>query len=156
MALFKILRGSSDKLNPTSPLKPPFVDGYAYFTSDDGRFYVDVKLDNPPLDLDIVKDSGQDAGGDTIYRIEVARSAVNDAIESLQTLSLVHGATATNFDGSENIEIDIQADWEEANANSPNYIKNKPTIINIGITVDEGAQTLFITSPIENGDEVSY
>lgn len=36
------------------------------------------------------------------------------------------------------------------------FIKNKPTIINIGITVDDDAKTMFITSPIFNGDGVSY
>ena len=35
-------------------------------------------------------------------------------------------------------------------------IKNKPTIINVAITVDDAAKTLFITSPVTNGDGVSY
>lgn len=37
LALFKVFRGTSDRL----PAK--MVDGYAYFTTDDGKFYIDFK-----------------------------------------------------------------------------------------------------------------
>ena len=37
MALFKILRGDAKNL-----VELPVKDGYAYFTPDDGRFYIDV------------------------------------------------------------------------------------------------------------------
>lgn len=37
MALFKILKGSSDNLK-----KVKATDGYAYFTPDDGKFYIDI------------------------------------------------------------------------------------------------------------------
>lgn len=39
MALFKILRGSSSKISTSTT---PFHDGYAYFTVDDGGFYIDA------------------------------------------------------------------------------------------------------------------
>ena len=38
MALFKILRGDSSRISPDVT---PFHDGYAYFTQDDGGFYID-------------------------------------------------------------------------------------------------------------------
>lgn len=39
MALFKILKGSSTKIDTKTT---PFHEGYAYFTPDDGGFYIDV------------------------------------------------------------------------------------------------------------------
>lgn len=39
MSLFKILRGDSSRISTTST---PFHDGYAYFTPDDGGFYIDA------------------------------------------------------------------------------------------------------------------
>lgn len=43
MALFKILRGPKNAL--ASKYKT-ITDGYAYFTPDDGAFYIDVKQEN--------------------------------------------------------------------------------------------------------------
>lgn len=62
MALFKVLRGPSANLS-----SQPFVDGYAYFTPDDGRFYIDVQSDTPPgyyISSGVVD-------GKNIYRIEI-------------------------------------------------------------------------------------
>lgn len=42
MALFKILRGKSSKISIDDT---PFHDGYAYFTPDDGGFYIDATHD---------------------------------------------------------------------------------------------------------------
>lgn len=80
MALFKILRGSSAAIEKTNPNKPPFVDGYAYFTSDDGRFYIDVQLDTTPgyyYDMGTVN-------GKNIYRIEI-ESGTMAAIRNTKT-----------------------------------------------------------------------
>lgn len=41
MALFKILRGSKKNLETLE-----ITDGYAYFTPEDGRFYIDVSDEN--------------------------------------------------------------------------------------------------------------
>lgn len=38
MALFKILKGDSSRIDTSTT---PFHDGYAYFTPDDGGFYID-------------------------------------------------------------------------------------------------------------------
>jgi hypothetical protein len=62
MALFKVLRGSSSALD-----SQPYVDGYAYFTPDDGRFYIDVALSEAP-DYYYSKSTGTNP---TIYRIEL-------------------------------------------------------------------------------------
>ena len=39
MSLFKILRGDSSRISTDIT---PFHDGYAYFTPDDGSFYIDI------------------------------------------------------------------------------------------------------------------
>ena len=62
MALFKILRGQSADLD-----NQPFHDGYAYFTPDDGRFYIDVQSDIEP---DYYYSNGKENGKD-VYRIEI-------------------------------------------------------------------------------------
>ena len=41
MALFKILRGDSSRIDLETT---PFHDGYAYFTPDDGGFYIDSEV----------------------------------------------------------------------------------------------------------------
>ena len=41
MALFKIFRGPSERLKDVKP-----TEGYAYFTPDDGKFYIDIKTDD--------------------------------------------------------------------------------------------------------------
>lgn len=42
MALFKILRGNSSRIDTSTT---PFHDGYAYFTPNDGKFYIDSVVD---------------------------------------------------------------------------------------------------------------
>lgn len=44
MALFKILKGSSTRLPTVSP-----TEGYAYFTPDDGKFYIDIKTESQAI-----------------------------------------------------------------------------------------------------------
>lgn len=72
MALFKILRGDSSRLNSA-----PLNDGFAYFTPDDGRFYIDVALSSKPLNVSVVKEGT--VSGQTIYRIELRPSFANAA-----------------------------------------------------------------------------
>ncbi len=43
MGLFKILRGDSSRISTTVT---PFHDGYAYFTPDDGKLYIDAQVGN--------------------------------------------------------------------------------------------------------------
>lgn len=42
MALFKILQGDSSRIDTSIT---PFHEGYAYFTPDDGKFYIDSIVD---------------------------------------------------------------------------------------------------------------
>ena len=148
MALFKVLRGPSTKIDreAAAGVKQPFVDGYAYFTPDDGRFYIDVQLDTPPI---YYYDSGV-VNGKTIYRIEIEYANYKELLETKSDIG--HHHTINEIDDI----IDVQSDWEETDPTAVSFIKNKPTILNIGITMDDAAKTMFITSPITNGDGVSY
>ncbi len=86
MALFKVLRGSSSAIGRDQPNKPPFVDGYAYFTPDDGRFYIDVQLDTEP---EIYYDSGI-VEGKTIYRIELESTPLAELNETKASIGHHH------------------------------------------------------------------
>lgn len=44
MALFKIFKGPSERLKDVKP-----TEGYAYFTPDDGKFYIDIKTAETPM-----------------------------------------------------------------------------------------------------------
>ena len=65
MSLFKILRGASSRISTDTT---PFHDGYAYFTPDDGGFYIDVTTDgsdkririNPKTEYDDTPTSGSE------------------------------------------------------------------------------------------------
>ena len=76
MALFKVLRGTASSIDRNNANKPPFNDGYAYFTPDDGRFYIDVQLDTP-LPANAYYDSGT-VNGKTIYRIEIENQPMRE------------------------------------------------------------------------------
>lgn len=64
MALFKILRGTSTSLSTV-----PLTDGFAYFTPDDGRFYIDAALSTAPAHY-ISQNNG-------VYRIELRPSTAD-------------------------------------------------------------------------------
>ena len=46
MALFEILKGKSEKLQQVKA-----TEGYAYFTPDDGKFYIDVNSTETAADV---------------------------------------------------------------------------------------------------------
>lgn len=48
MALFKILRGLSENFGGENSTKTT-KDGYAYFTPDDGKFYIDISDGQTPI-----------------------------------------------------------------------------------------------------------
>lgn len=81
MALFKVLRGSSTNLD-----NQPFVDGYAYFTPDDGRFYIDVQSDTAPgyYYSDGVVD------GKHIYRIEIESATMAELNDTKAEVGHTH------------------------------------------------------------------
>jgi len=94
MALFKVLRGPSNKIKRDADpaTKQPFVDGYAYFTPDDGRFYIDVQLDSAP---NYWYDSGI-VNGKTIYRIEIEYANYKELLEIKSDVGHHHNMSDIN------------------------------------------------------------
>ena len=90
MALFKILRGESSRLNSA-----PLIDGYAYFTPDDGKFYIDAALPNSPLNARVIKSGVVD--GQTIYRIELKPSLADEATLANRATTDSAGNTISNY-----------------------------------------------------------
>lgn len=89
MALFKVLRGTASSIDRDNVNKPPFVDGYAYFTPDDGRFYIDVQLDTEPP---YFYDSGV-VGGKNIYRIEIESKTWAELVTTKSDVGHHHSAS---------------------------------------------------------------
>ena len=146
MALFKVLRGTASSIDKNNVNKPPFVDGYAYFTPDDGRFYIDVQLNAAPP---YYYDSGV-VNGKTIYRIEIESKTWAELINTKSNIG--HHHTISEIDDI----INVQSDWDEDDPTEVSFIKNKPTIINVGITMNDNTKTMYITTPVTSGDGVNY
>ena len=92
MALFKIMKGSKDRLSSQAT-----HEGYAWYTTEDGGFYVDAAN---------VDASGQDTGS-------VIRKRVNDASNTSFTDSSASGAmVSTNVH-----DAIIEANTNAKNAN---------------------------------------
>lgn len=89
MALFKILRGDSANLENV-----PLTDGYAYFTPDNGRFYIDVARPNAPINANIVAQN--DPINPTIYRLELRPSIAEQAVLANKAIADEHGFNIEN------------------------------------------------------------
>ncbi len=63
MALFKILKGDSSRIDTSVT---PFHDGYAYFTPDDGGFYID-SIENGTQKRIRVTSPNTGSGGIAVY-----------------------------------------------------------------------------------------
>lgn len=70
MALFKILKGNSARISTDVT---PFHDGYAYFTTDDGGFYIDAEADGIQKRYKINEKSS--GGGTSVVEAETVLSA---------------------------------------------------------------------------------
>lgn len=77
MSLFKILRGASSRISTETT---PFHDGYAYFTPDDGAFYIDanngeaeerIRINSKPV-LSATQPTGQKANDEWLEIISVS------------------------------------------------------------------------------------
>lgn len=111
MALFKILKGDSSRISTDIT---PFHDGYAYFTPDDGGFYIDSEDNgeqtrhriNPP-----------NAGGSTA----VLTSLVSSGWSSGQQVLQIDGVT-TESNGVIGLSQSISDAEMEAAKNAELYV----------------------------------
>lgn len=82
MSLFKILRGSSSRIDTATT---PFHDGYAYFTPDDGGFYIDAEDSGEQKRIRINPANG---GGDPTLIVTTVLSASNWSGTGRQTVAI--------------------------------------------------------------------
>ena len=83
MALFKILKGNSSRLPDVKA-----TEGYAYFTPDDGKFYIDIATANKA-----VVGNNQ---GEIIDGVEVNRICINQKIFSYNDYDILDCGTANS------------------------------------------------------------
>ena len=124
MALFKVNRGPKANLPSTK------TDGYAYFCTDDGSFWIDYKDENGILQRKQI-DAGTVSGH--IVQIDVPADAkFTDTTYNVVTTSengLMSYSDKTKLDGiAEGAEVNVQADWNQNDETTADYIKNKPLI----------------------------
>lgn len=105
MALFKILKGKASGLSAK-----PAVEGYCYFTTDDGKFYIDI-----------ASASTASIGSNRIClnaaKADLATKA--DKLSAARTVSLTGNVTgSTSFDGSSNISINTAMNVNYADSDS--------------------------------------
>lgn len=122
MALFKILRGSSANIDTTTT---PFHDGYAYFTPDDGGFYIDAVVNGNNERIRI----NPDGDGSTAISATLTSSGWSSGRQTVA----VTGVTA-NSNGVVGLAQSITDAQMEAAKSSELYIS------------EQGANTITITA----------
>ena len=152
MALFKVLRGTAATIAPDSVTKPPFNDGYAYFTPDDGRFYIDVQLDKAPT---YYYDSGV-VNGKTIYRIEIESQTWQELITTKSYVGHHHRVSDIDdfHDTTYTVDIDsgLSMDGTEIAINNVPVSKGgtgQSTLASGQVLVGNGTSPVT-TRPIDN------
>lgn len=67
-------------------------------------------------------------------------SQLNGKVDKVEGSSLMTSAQATKLEGIEaGAEVNVQADWNQANSSADDYIKNKPTL---GTAAERGVDTV--------------
>jgi hypothetical protein len=102
LSIFQILRGDSSRINLDTT---PFHDGFAYFTPDDGGFYIDAEMDGEQRRIQV-----NSAGGGT-EPVEIVLTATGWSGRD-QTVSIT-GVTATQ-DGIAGVPQTISGDEYQA------------------------------------------
>ena len=72
MALFKLLQGSVEGLN-----KLQATEGYAYFTPEDGKLYIDIDSTTSAADVRVGNTEGEIVDGKTVNRICINQRVFN-------------------------------------------------------------------------------
>ena len=94
MALFKILKGDSSRISTSVT---PFHDGYAYFTPDDGGFYIDSEDNGMQRRIRINGSGGSGGSGTSTTSIIINAILLADSwINKEQTVSINGIASTSN------------------------------------------------------------
>ena len=106
MALFKIEKGLAENL---SSKRPNTVEGYCYFTTDDGKFYIDTATANG-----------------TSNRV-CLNAAKADKLKTARTITVNGDADGSvSFDGSQNVTLTLDIpDLDELSTACSDLNKNK-------------------------------
>ena len=90
MALFKILQGSSEGLK-----KVKATEGYAYFTPDDGKFYIDIGTTSTPQQVVV----GNNSEEQVVEGQEVNRICINQRYFTYNDFDILNcGSSSTVID----------------------------------------------------------
>ena len=86
MALFKILKGSSEGLK-----KLKATEGYAYFTPDDGKFYIDIGTTSTPQQVIV----GNNSEEQIVEGQEVNRICINQRYFTYNDFDILNCGTSS-------------------------------------------------------------
>ena len=111
MSLFKILKGDSSRIDMSIT---PFHDGYAYFTPDDGGFYIDSEDNGEQKRIRI---NPQNDGGSTAVTSTLLASGWSGGQQTLT----IEGVTAES-NGVIGVTQDISDTQMEAAKNAELYV----------------------------------
>ena len=91
MALFQILRGKAAKLSSKA-----FKDGYAYFTPDDGAFYIDAEVDGVQKRIRINPDIASNVSGQINAHNQdtAAHADIREAVSKAGKQFIINGTLA--------------------------------------------------------------
>ena len=96
MALFKILKGSSADFGNTDKTKGPH-EGWAYFTEDDGKFYIDIADGETAY---VGNNSNEKIGDKSVNRI-----CINQRLFNYNDFDILDCGTAADFDSNVDVII---------------------------------------------------
>ena len=86
MALFKILQGSAEGLKNLKA-----TEGYAYFTPDDGTFYIDIDSTTSANDVRIGNNDEETVNGELVNRI-----CINQRVFTYSDYDILNCGTSTD------------------------------------------------------------
>jgi hypothetical protein len=101
MALFKIFKGNSTRLGAVGNTTEKTKEGNAYFTPDDGKFYIDITNGETPI-------IGNNEN-ETVDRQKVNRICINQRIFNYSEFDILDCGSAEEFpDGAPEFIFDCQ------------------------------------------------
>lgn len=115
MAIFKFLRGDSSRINMDTT---PFHEGYAYFTPDDGGFYIDAEVNGEQKRIRI-NPPGNGTASKAIYSMLYA----NQWNSGRQTIAIEDIKADTN--GIIGLAHDVSGEELEAANNAILYVSDQ-------------------------------